>query len=1079
MAKIDLGRKALYPSKTQLLRGLAAFGFFLITSGISEAKTIYVNAARPEGGTGTSWSTAFKYLQEALKFAVSGDQVLIAKGTYYPDDFNADVNGQYLNFGDRELSFKIKAGVNLYGGFVGNETNIDLRDPVANETILSGEIWQVDPMDPDTSGYQRYWSLHVVILEGDATFDSLTIEKGRANGDNPPYNQGGGVYVEGGTLNLVSCTFRECLAAQDGGAIFGDVNARDCTFSGNRADNEFLLTDAKLNDPDNTQHAWVYSPVCSGGAIKGNVVANNCIFEDNHTRAHSLSLIGFTSDASGGAINGTSVVVRGCVFEDNTTDATAIHIGGNADATSHGGAIWADDITAVDCIFRHNESHSRARANVSLPPKWIASPHSFGAAVFGKLGVTNCVFQGNLTTSDYLGGDFNNSVSRGGAAYVKLASEISNSTFVLNQTTGEGAGGGAIRADPDCTLPLSSCTFLDNSTDLNGTCLSVGGNVRILSNIFWDTFAAQEVLVWVDGISNGNARARISNRLYPTPSTETTNLIKGNLAGVDVNASNADLGDPPGRSIFGLDPEFLDDTDPDGPDDVWKTPDDGVRLTGTSPAIGLGHPLFLPIDRFDLDEDGNTTEVTPVDNANYARIQSLKMDLGAYEFGEELLAPEIQIEGPSGVALVDGGSPVIMTSAAGVPITQTFVIRNLGTLPLRNFRVSRTGPDSNAFSPTQPVAQSLSSGRSTIFTVTYTPVAGKELMATLLVASNDEDENPFDINVIVRALVPDIAVETSSGTGLVDGTSTVNYGNVDKVVGLSKTFVIRNKGGGDLVISKISTSGSHAGDFIVSNAPAKVAPNRSASFVVTMKPTALGARSAAFNIQSNDPDAESTFTVNLTGTGVSAPEIDIHQPPGSSLVDGGTSAYGNVKTGLSFSKTFTIKNLGSANLNNIAVSISGSSQFKLVKPTAASLAPGKSTKFTVTFKPTSTGSKTAKVSIASNDADESSFEINVTGNGTKTGSSSKTKTGKSASYTKFASTEGTFTTTAGIRYRTLTVEKGPGWNKAGHKVEVSSNLVEWFSGREHTTVLIDDANTLKVRDNTPLEPGRKRHIRLK
>src|SRR5690606_24882973 len=39
------------------------------------------------------------------------------------------------------------------------------------------------------------------------------------------------------------------------------------------------------------------------------------------------------------------------------------------------------------------------------------------------------------------------------------------------------------------------------------------------------------------------------------------------------------------------------------------------------------------------------------------------------------------------------------------------------------------------------------------------------------------------------------------------------------------------------------------------------------------------------------------------------------------------------------------------------------------------------TTFTVTFQPTSTGSKTASISVVSNDADENPYVINLTGNG--------------------------------------------------------------------------------------------------
>lgn len=67
----------------------------------------------------------------------------------------------------------------------------------------------------------------------------------------------------------------------------------------------------------------------------------------------------------------------------------------------------------------------------------------------------------------------------------------------------------------------------------------------------------------------------------------------------------------------------------------------------------------------------------------------------------------------------------------------------------------------------------------------------------------------------------------------------------------------------------------------------------------------------------------------------------------------------------------------------------------------------------------------------------------------------------------------------GARYRVLTIRKAD--LPAGRRpvVQVSSDLVHWSRGPRHTTVLRDDRSILKVRDNTPLAPGRKRHIRLK
>ena len=66
----------------------------------------------------------------------------------------------------------------------------------------------------------------------------------------------------------------------------------------------------------------------------------------------------------------------------------------------------------------------------------------------------------------------------------------------------------------------------------------------------------------------------------------------------------------------------------------------------------------------------------------------------------------------------------------------------------------------------------------------------------------------------------------------------------------------------------------------------------------------------------------------------------------------------------------------------------------------------------------------------------------------------------------------------GRKYLALTVTKPPGGGFVGI-VEVSSNLMDWYSGRKHTTTLLNSPTTLKVRDNTPTSPAAKRYIRLK
>ena len=56
----------------------------LLTSSVSLATSIHVDASAPAGGDGTSWSLAFNDLESGLAAATNGDDIWVAQGTYYP-----------------------------------------------------------------------------------------------------------------------------------------------------------------------------------------------------------------------------------------------------------------------------------------------------------------------------------------------------------------------------------------------------------------------------------------------------------------------------------------------------------------------------------------------------------------------------------------------------------------------------------------------------------------------------------------------------------------------------------------------------------------------------------------------------------------------------------------------------------------------------------------------------------------------------------------------------------------------------------------------------------------------------------
>ncbi len=115
------------------------------------------------------------------------------------------------------------------------------------------------------------------------------------------------------------------------------------------------------------------------------------------------------------------------------------------------------------------------------------------------------------------------------------------------------------------------------------------------------------------------------------------------------------------------------------------------------------------------------------------------------------------------------------------------------------------------------------------------------------------------------------------------------------------------------------------------------------------------------------------------------PEIEVQQPAGSILVDGTSKrSFGTMAVGMSgAAKTFTIWNTGTGNLSNLSIAKVGGNtgNFIVTASPKTTLAPGTPTTFTVTFKPSATGTRTTTIQIKSNDANENPFDIKLTGLG--------------------------------------------------------------------------------------------------
>lgn len=234
--------------------------------------------------------------------------------------------------------------------------------------------------------------------------------------------------------------------------------------------------------------------------------------------------------------------------------------------------------------------------------------------------------------------------------------------------------------------------------------------------------------------------------------------------------------------------------------------------------------------------------------------------------------PEIDIEYPSGNQLVDGSGAVNLGSivVGKTGKVATFVIRNSGTVNLTGLALTKNGANASNFIVTAPLKTSLAPGASTTFTAAFKPTAKGSRSAAIHIASNDVDENPFDINLTGIGVPPgpEIEVRQPKSKNLIDGKATRNFGKVTIGAVASKTFTIRNTGTVKLKGLAIKKTGPGKMDFVVTNPPTTtLAPDASTAFKVKFFPNKEGRRNAAIHIKSNDVD-ENPFDIKLSGEGV-------------------------------------------------------------------------------------------------------------------------------------------------------------------------------------------------------------------
>jgi hypothetical protein len=352
------------PSIFTRLNPLSWMIVFAMLTGMNTAQAgggplCYVDNNASPPGDGTTWGTAYTDLQGALT-NFDCTEIWVAAGTYLPDGAIP---------GDRFLSFELQSGQAVYGGFFGDETVREERDPAVNVTILSGDI--------GTGSDETDNAYHVVQTDGvDSTtvLDGFTIEWGYADGVANAEREGAGMYCNAGSPSLANLVFRNNYSTRHGGGLWvgqdgnpvlnnvsfidnyaffggagvmvnqGSMKLTNATFTGNTTEGEGAGV-----------HAWTYD-------IPVNLTLANVTFSDN-SAVWGGAISNLSSDGAVIDLIMTNVTASG----NQAMQGGALHIMSGAPFMTIPGGVNLVQLTNVilwgDTIRRSGDTLARFRVS--------------------------------------------------------------------------------------------------------------------------------------------------------------------------------------------------------------------------------------------------------------------------------------------------------------------------------------------------------------------------------------------------------------------------------------------------------------------------------------------------------------------------------------------------------------------------------------------------------------------------------------------------------------------------------------------------------------------------------------------
>ena len=507
----------------------------------------------------------------ALAAAAAGQQIWVAAGTYKPTAGT-----------DRAISFALKPGVGVYGGFAGTETVLEQRDWRTNVTTLSGDLLGNDSgmVDPDNITMADN-SYHVVVnnATGSGTIlDGFTITGGNANNtSNQSGEDGGGIVNWQGDLTVAHSILRSNTALYGGGGMLNADTAAlsDVVFTGNSA--RYRGGGGMYNAGQTTLNDVLFSecrvPHMNGGGManRGQATLNHVVFTANGTNAFfnlgeaHLADVAFNKHEWGGVVlyNMGTITLDHVDFVEN---ASIPMISEDTVSEDTAGAV-----TLRDVVFDSNREGGLSLTN-------------YGTTV-SQVTLRRVTFRGNQPATEYV------QATEGAALRVSGPVHLTVDQALFSGNLASEVGGAIyVKGGPN-NITLNNVTISSNYAQNSGggIMLRGTGQVTITNSILWGNDPDQII-----------ADPAISVTLNHT-------TIQGGWAGS-------------GDHVLDQDPRFRAPIAPGTGNggDFYLRPD--------SPAIDAGANALIP--------PGSVTDL-----AGRPRIVNAIVDLGAYEF-DPVITPQ-------------------------------------------------------------------------------------------------------------------------------------------------------------------------------------------------------------------------------------------------------------------------------------------------------------------------------------------------------------------------------------------------------------------------------------------------------